>query len=153
SITQVNSALVVKIDMSRAVRGDQGHFDGASEAARHWDAEEGVDATCSRCHSTPGPNWNLLDVKSTAFPGGTSSMLAGNDNLCGNCHSGRVAKSDIDKAIAANKLGFLNVHYLPAAATRQGSAAKVGYEYDGKSYAGPLKHTGGVQRTSCHAPV
>jgi len=28
----------------------------------------------------------------------------------------------------------------------------VGYEYDGKTYAGPLAHTGGTQCTSCHSP-
>jgi predicted CXXCH cytochrome family protein len=186
SITSLNTALVVKIDMARAVRGDRGHFDGASEAARHWDSEGGVDATCSRCHggqsgfrffaehgvsievpetanglecgtchtsfeanAKPG----LLPVKGTSFPGGISAMLAGNDNLCSNCHSGRVGKADIDLAVAKNDLRFLNVHYLPAAATRQGSAAKVGYEYDGKAYAGPLTHMGGVQCTSCHDPV
>ncbi len=184
SIAEVNEALVVKIDMTRAVRGDRGHFDGASEAARHWDSEGEVDATCSRCHggqsgfrfyiehgvsievpetanglecgtchTSFGTTFDLLQVMSTTFPGGTTSMLAGNDNLCSNCHSGRVGKADIDKAVAANKLGFQNVHYLPAAATRQGVLAHVGYEFDGKSYAGALKHTGGVQCTSCHDPV
>jgi hypothetical protein len=184
SLTSMNAALVVKINMDRAVRGDRGHFDGSSEAARHWDSEEGVDATCSRCHSGQtgfrfftqhgvtievpetanglecgtchtsfGQTWNLLEVKATVFPGGTTSMLAGNDNLCSNCHSGRVGKADIDRAITANRLTFQNVHYLPAAATRQGAAAKVGYEYDGKTYAGSLRHTGGVQCTSCHDPV
>jgi predicted CXXCH cytochrome family protein len=184
STSSLNAALVVKVDMSRAVRGDRGHFDGSSEAARHWDTEEGVDATCSRCHSgqegfrffvehgvtihvpetanglecgtchrSSGQSWDLLEVKTTSFPGGTSAMLAGNDNLCSNCHSGRVGKADIDRAIAANQLRFQNVHYLPAAATREGSAARVGYQYDGQSYAGPLKHMGGMQCTSCHDPV
>jgi len=36
--------------MSRATRTDVGHFDGASEAARHWDQNEQVDASCSACH-------------------------------------------------------------------------------------------------------
>jgi predicted CXXCH cytochrome family protein len=184
SASSINLALVVKVDLTRAVRGDRGHFDGSSEAARHWDSEDGVDATCSRCHSgqsgfrffaehgvtievpetanglecatchtSPGQSWDLYEVKTTSFPGGTTSMLAGNDNLCSNCHSGRVAKADIDRAIAANQLRFQNVHYLPAAATRQGAAAQVGYQYDGKLYAGPLKHMGGVQCTSCHDPV
>jgi hypothetical protein len=184
SATNVNSALVVKIDLGRAVRGDDGHFNGSSEAARHWDSEEEVAATCSRCHggqqgyrfftehgvsidvpetanglecgtchTSFGQSFDVLAVKSTPFPGGSTNMLAGNDNLCGTCHSGRIGKRDIDQAIAGNKLGFQNVHYLPAAATRQGNAAKVGYEYDGKTYAGPLTHMGGVQCTSCHDPV
>jgi predicted CXXCH cytochrome family protein len=184
SLQDVNAALVVKIDTSRMVRGDQGHFDGASEAARHWDAGEKVDATCSRCHggqpgyrffvehgvsidvpetanglecgtchTSFGPTWDVLAVKSTSFPGGTTGALAGNDNLCSTCHAGRVGKADIDAAIAAGKPAFLNVHYLAAGAVREGAAAKVGYEYEGKSYAGPLKHTGGMQCTSCHDPI
>jgi predicted CXXCH cytochrome family protein len=184
SATAVNSALVVKIDMARVVRGDRGHFDGSSEAARHWDSEDGVDASCSRCHggqsgfrffvqhattievpetanglecgtchANPGPSWEMVAVKNTPFPGGTTSVLPGNDNLCGTCHSGRVGKADIDRSIANNQLRFQNVHYLPAAATRQGSAAKVGYQFDGKTYAGPLTHMGGTQCTSCHDPI
>jgi predicted CXXCH cytochrome family protein len=184
AITAVNSALVVKIDMVRAVRGDRGHFDGSSEAARHWDGEEVVDATCSRCHggqsgfrfymehgvsievpetanglecgtchTSYGQTFDVLAAKSTTFPGGTTSMLAGNDNLCSSCHSGRVGKADIDRAIAANQIRFQNVHYLPAAATRQGVLGHVGYEFDGKTYAGVLKHMGGIQCTSCHDPV
>jgi predicted CXXCH cytochrome family protein len=184
SITAVNAALVVKVDMARAVRGDRGHFDGASEAARHWDKEGAVDTSCSRCHggesgfrffaehggsiavaetanglecgtchTSFGEKPEVLAVKNTSFPGNVRAALAGNDNLCSNCHSGRVGKADIDAAIAAGQMRFLNVHYLPAAATRQGTAARVGYEYDGKPYAGPLKHMGGVQCTSCHDPV
>ena len=57
-----------------------------------------------------------------------------------------------DANIAANKLGFRNVHYLPAAAVRQGSAAHVGYEYDGRTYAGPWTgHPGGDGCMSCHS--
>ena len=184
SITAINAALVVKVDMARAVRGDRGHFDGASEAARHWDKEGVVDATCSRCHggesgfrfftehgvsiaipetanglecgtchTSFGAKPEVLAVASTTFPGGTKIALPGNDNLCSTCHSGRIAKADIDAAIAAGQLRFQNVHYLPAAATRQGAAGKVGYQYDGKSYAGPLMHQGGAQCTSCHDPV
>ena len=50
SITDLNSVLVAKVDMSKATRTDVGHFNGASEAARHWDQNEQVDATCSSCH-------------------------------------------------------------------------------------------------------
>jgi predicted CXXCH cytochrome family protein len=184
SVEDVNTALVVKVDASRTVRGDRGHFDGSSEAARHWDADEGINATCSKCHSGQtgfrffvehgvsievpetanglecgtchtsfGASFDVLAVASTPFPGGTVGKLAGNDNLCATCHSGRTGKADIDASIAANKLTFLNVHYLPAAAVREGAAAKVGYEYPGKAYAGPLTHMGGMQCTSCHDPV
>jgi predicted CXXCH cytochrome family protein len=50
SIADLNKALVTKTDMSRAARGDFGHFDGASAAARNWDKDEMVTANCSRCH-------------------------------------------------------------------------------------------------------
>jgi hypothetical protein len=40
----------------------------------------------------------------------------------------------------AEGLGFINVHYAVAAATLLGDDAKVGYQYDGKSYAGRYEH-------------
>ena len=185
SVEDVNAALVVKVDASRTVRGDRGHFDGSSEAARHWDVDEGVTSSCSRCHggqsgfrffvehgvsievpetanglecgtchTSFGTTWDVLAVASTAFPGGTVAQLPGNDNLCSTCHSGRVAKADIDAAIAQNKLC---VPERPLPARRRGAGrdrrAKVGYEYTGKVYAGRLTHPGGVQCTSCHDPV
>jgi hypothetical protein len=187
-VTDLNVALTDKIDMARAVRGDEGHFDGASTAARRWDTpnrmDEKVEASCSRCHSgssgfrffvehgvsteipetangldcatchaTVGPRFEVLPVKQTVFPSGVTLQLAGNDNLCSTCHSGREAKATIDAALAKNQVRFANVHYLPAGAVKQGSQAKVGYEYDGKSYAGPLVHQGGSQCTSCHGAV
>ncbi|MCB9554497.1 MAG: Ig domain-containing protein [Deltaproteobacteria bacterium] len=51
SITDLNSALTTKVDMANARRNDRGHFNGAGEAARHWDEDEAVSASCSRCHS------------------------------------------------------------------------------------------------------
>ncbi|MCC6621903.1 MAG: Ig-like domain-containing protein [Deltaproteobacteria bacterium] len=166
-----------------AVRNDFGHFNGASEAARHWDEEEEVSASCSKCHggsegfrfylrygvSTPvvepdngldcetchtsfGAEYALVDVPSVTFPSGIT--LTSDDsisNMCSTCHAGRESKATIDAAIAQNRLGFRNVHYLPAAAVRQGTAAQVGYEYTGKTYAGPWTgHPGGDGCNSCH---
>jgi predicted CXXCH cytochrome family protein len=181
SIGDLNAALAVKVDLARAVRGDRGHFDGASAAARNWDANDAVTATCSRCHggeqgfrffvrhgvgvevqetanglecttchSKLGDGWDVLAVANTAFPGGRTVALPGNDNLCSTCHVGRTSKADIDAAVARRDLRFLNVHYAPAASVRQGAATAVGYEYEGRTYAGPLVHKGGVQCTSCH---
>jgi predicted CXXCH cytochrome family protein len=183
SITDLNGALSTKIDMTRAVRGDDGHFDGASPAARRWDTTEKVEATCSRCHggstgyrfyvqhgasievpdtsnglgcatchTSFGDKYEVLEVKQTTFPGGVVAQLPGRDNLCGTCHAGREARATIDALIEQKQVRFVNVHYLPAAAVRQGKAARVGYEYDGKTYAGPPTHEGGVQCTSCHDP-
>jgi predicted CXXCH cytochrome family protein len=184
SIEDLNLGLTVQVDVSRNVRGDQGHFDGSSEAARHWDADEAVDASCSRCHSGQegfrffvehgtsidvpetanglecgtchtsfGDEFAVLEVGSTLFPSGARVEQPGFDNLCSVCHSGRASKASVDAQIATGQLRFVNVHYLPAAGTKLGSAAATGYEYPDRVYAGPLTHTGGAQCTSCHDPV
>ena len=57
-----------KVDMSKATRTDFGHFNGASEAARHWDQDEQVDATCSSCHG--GEDGFRFYVQYHARPGG-----------------------------------------------------------------------------------
>jgi predicted CXXCH cytochrome family protein len=190
SITDVNQALVVKVDLSKAVRTDTGHFNGASEAARHWDSNEQVDASCSSCHGgqegfrfavqygvgkvvtetanglecgtchdkldgTSGSinaSFDVAMVPSVTFPSGIVRKEPGHDNLCENCHRGREAKVTVDARIATGKLGFVNVHYLPAGATKLGTAVQVGYEYPNQTYAGPLAHMGGTQCTSCHDP-
>ena len=184
SIEDLNLGLVVKVDLSTTVRGDRGHFDGSSEAARHWDADEAVDATCSRCHggqqgfrffveygtsievpetanglecgtchTSYGDEFAVLEVPSTTFPSGVEVQQPGFDNLCGVCHSGRASKATLDAQIATGQFRFVNVHYLPAAGTKLGSAAAIGYEYEGSAYAGPLAHMGGAQCTSCHDPI
>jgi predicted CXXCH cytochrome family protein len=183
SVTDVNTALAAKVDMTKAVRTDTGHFNGASEAARHWDTGEKVDSTCSSCHGGKtgfrfyvqygvgqevpetanglecgtchdklNEGFDVAKVASITFPSGIVRNEPGHDNLCGTCHKGRESKATVDAKIATGKLGFVNVHYLPAAATKLGSAARVGYEFDGKTYAGPLAHMGGTQCTSCHDP-
>jgi predicted CXXCH cytochrome family protein len=184
SIEDLNLGLTVDIDVSRLVRGDSGHFDGSSEAARHWDADEAVEASCSRCHggqegfrffvehgtsidvpetanglecgtchTSFGDEFAVLEVGSTTFPGGTRVEQPGFDNLCATCHSGRASKATVDAQIATGQLRFVNVHYLPAAGTKLGASAAIGYEYPERVYAGPLAHTGGAQCTSCHDPV
>lgn len=51
SITDLNGVITQTVDMSAADRDAPGHFNGASEAARHWDEDEAVSASCSKCHS------------------------------------------------------------------------------------------------------
>lgn len=173
SVQDVNSVLAAKIDMSKAVRTDFGHFNGASEAARHWDSGEQVDATCSSCHGgeqgfrffiqygvgqvvLETPNGlecqtchdgvtdpvTVVQVPSVKFPSGVVTNQPGFDNVCETCHHGRESKATVDAQIATGTYKFLNIHYLAAGATKLGSATHVGYEYDGKVYAGPLVHQG-----------
>jgi predicted CXXCH cytochrome family protein len=108
---------------------------------------------CFTCHESFGSEYAVLEVPSTTYPGNTTLAHPGYDNLCSTCHSGRIAKANIDAAIAADDLRFLNVHYLPAAGVRNGSESKVGYEYEGKSYAGHLQHASRTQCTGCHEPA
>jgi predicted CXXCH cytochrome family protein len=51
SITDINTVITNPVDMSQAMRDAPGHFNGASEAARHWDEDETVSPSCSKCHS------------------------------------------------------------------------------------------------------
>jgi hypothetical protein len=182
SVNDMNGGLAVPYDTSALEREDPGHFNGASPAARNWDANETVQASCSRCHSGSqgfrffvqygvgmtvpetdngldcatchenfGATYDVFAPAKTWLPDGKTAVLPGNDSLCANCHIGRASKATIDAAIAAGgALKFINVHYLPAAGTREGTLTKIGYEYDGKTYAGRLAHTGGLQCTSCH---
>jgi hypothetical protein len=47
----------------------------------------------------------------------------------------------------------VHVHYFPAGAVRYGTEAKIGYEYDGKKYAGRFAHMPNVTAcTDCHQP-
>ncbi len=184
SIVDLGTQLAEPIDMSKAARNAPGHFNAASRAARHWDEEEAVPASCSKCHSgapgfrffleygvglevleTPngmecftchesfGSEYAVLEVASTSYPGNVDVAHPGHDNLCATCHGGRASKATIDQAIAANDLRFVNVHYLPAAGVRNGSQSAVGYEYEGKSYAGHLQHASRTQCTGCHEPT
>lgn len=184
SINDIATAIGQPQLLGSSIRNNYGHFNGASQAARHWDADEEVSKECSKCHGgsegfrfylsfgvskdvlepdngldcdtchvSYGDKFELAQVPSVKFPSGIT--IASNDsttNLCSTCHSGREAKATIDAAIAANTFTFKNVHYDPAAAVRQGKAAQVGYEYDGKTYAGPwIGHPGGDGCISCHS--
>ncbi|MBC8131760.1 MAG: hypothetical protein H7X95_02165, partial [Deltaproteobacteria bacterium] len=108
---------------------------------------------CQTCHDSVADPVTVLKVASVKFPSGVVRTEPGNDNICESCHRGRESKATVDAQIATGKFKFLNIHYLPAGATKLGSAAHVGYEYVGKTYAGPLVHQGGTQCTSCHDPV
>ncbi|TNF30832.1 MAG: Ig-like domain-containing protein [Deltaproteobacteria bacterium] len=172
-------------DVSAMVRDDFGHFNGASEAARHWDGDEAVSASCSKCHGGADgfryflangashevteqangldcttchagfapDNYALVTVESVTFPNGVTLDAGSNDsNMCSTCHSGRESKASVDAKIAGGNFGFSNIHYLPAGATRLGTAAQVGYEFDGMDYAGPwVGHAGGDGCNDCHS--
>jgi hypothetical protein len=122
--------------------------------------EPGNGMQCATCHdnaATEAPNGgNLVSVPNIVFPGGATADLVGVSNMCGTCHSGRVSKADIDAQIATGTYKFLNVHYLPAAAVKAGTLAKVGYEYPGKTYNAfnvNETHPASTPCTFCHDPT
>jgi len=147
------------------IRTDEGHFDGSSEAWRHWDAEGAVSASCAKCHSAEGLPYLLQNGKidkalsisngllcatchtvppltrqfgPVTFPSGVAEDLGDSSNLCLNCHQGRGSKKSVDLTIASGPgpYGIVNNHYYAAAASFFGSEAHGGYEFSGKTYAG-----------------
>ena len=119
--------------------------------------------TCGACHTDTdfAGDAPLRAVASVTFPGGTEITNDSDDSsfLCMTCHSGRKGKGDLDDATdgvdettVSAALRFQNVHYLSAGASLYGGDAHVGYEYEGKTYAGKFGHYGGVsaQCISCH---
>lgn len=185
AIADLNRGLSQPIDLSAVDRNDPGHFDGASEAARHWDQDDEVSASCSKCHGGSegfrfflefgvgrsveeqdngmdcatchddlSSSYATVPVATVVYPGGVAAAFPDDvSNMCATCHSGRESKATIDAAIASGARRFLNVHYLPAAAVKQGVAAGVGYEYEGQAYAGNWFHAPGDACTFCHEPV
>jgi hypothetical protein len=50
SIADLNTVLAAKVDLSKAIRTDVGHFNGADVTFRRFDAQGSVPADCSSCH-------------------------------------------------------------------------------------------------------
>ena len=149
---------------SHQTRGDEGHFDGSTEAWRHWDGEDEVSSSCAKCHSATGladylDNESIDDTHRIAngmlcttchtsppamrpalpvkFPSGAILDLGDSSNLCMQCHQGRASKNTIAAKLAGDPpYTFSNIHYFPAAATFFGTEAQGAYEFEGKIYAG-----------------
>ena len=54
SIADLNTKLATKIDISKMVRDDVGHFAGSGMPFRDWDDAGLVPAGCAKCHSATG---------------------------------------------------------------------------------------------------
>jgi hypothetical protein len=165
SIMDLNSKFDVPIDMTETHRGDEGHFDGSTEAWRHWDEDEYVvSGRCARCHTATGLADYLEDgvnvdteaangmlcttchtsppslrsSPSVTFPSGVVKDLGDTSNLCMNCHQGRESMDSVMEDISSSDppWGFINVHYYPTAAVFYGSEVRGGFQFQGKTYAG-----------------
>jgi hypothetical protein len=115
---------------------------------------------CTNCHADL-LSYARHNVSNVTFSSGLTVDSGNNDtNLCMTCHQGRESTASVNKAIAElpldvpdAKLNFVHVHYFPAGATRYGTAAKVAYEYENKTYVGRFAHVPSVSTcTGCHEP-
>lgn len=132
SLMSINGANLNPIWLPNMTRNDEGHFNGSSEAWRHWDEDGGVQASCAKCHGyggladyiqhgeneeTPIPNGmlclncheafppsrsNIMRQDEVKFPSGAMLSLADNSNICLNCHQGRESKISVDNKIAGS---------------------------------------------------
>ncbi|MCB2222992.1 MAG: hypothetical protein KQH83_02360 [Actinobacteria bacterium] len=111
--------------------------------------------TCTTCH-----NDATLALDSVTMPSGVVLTGLGSEARCMTCHQGRASKVSVDEAITAagvgddevsEDLGFINIHYFAAAATKYGTEAQGGYEYDGQSYDAYFSHVPGYETCAdCH---
>jgi hypothetical protein len=81
AITDLDTALVNKVDMSKATRTDVGHFNGADETFRRFDAQGAVPSDCSSCHGgSPGFRFYVQ------YGVGQVVQETSNGLECGTCH-------------------------------------------------------------------
>jgi hypothetical protein len=130
--------------------------DGSTPGQVDEDAPIGTVITCVACH-----NDVTITKDSVVMPSGIEITGLGDEARCMECHQGRHSTISVTEAISqagvtdddavSEDLGFLNIHYYPAAATKYGTVAKGGYEYDGKTYDTFFAHVDGFESCiGCH---
>ncbi len=130
--------------------------DGSEAGVTDAPVAVGEVISCVACH-----NDATAKKTSVVMPSGIELTGLGAESRCMECHQGRESKASVDKTIAdaaaatddtiSDKLRFRNIHYFPAAATKYGTLAKGGYEYDGNAYDGKFAHVDGYTTcTECH---
>jgi hypothetical protein len=133
--------------------------DGTEAGVVDSEAPIGTVVECIACH-----NEATLNLTSVTFPSGVEIMDLGDQARCMVCHQGRASKASVDNGIeeagladspdeSSEELGFINIHYYAAAATRFGTFTEGGYQYDGKSYDALFGHVEGYDTCdTCHDP-
>ena len=134
--------------------GADGSASGAIDSESH---PIGTTITCITCH-----NDATLNLTSVTMPSGVEITDLGAEARCMTCHQGRSSTVSVNEALAevgvgedtvSEDLGFINIHYYAAAATKYGTVAKGGYEYEGKSYDGYFAHVDNFGTcVECHDP-
>jgi len=127
--------------------GYQDFIGADGSAAGEVDAPVPVGTTveCAACHNNV-----TLTMDSVVMPSGVEITGLGDESRCMQCHQGRASGPKVDETIAAANLtdddtvspdlGFTNIHYFAAAASKYGTVAKGGYQYEGKSYDANFAH-------------
>ncbi len=137
--------------------GVDGSAFGAVDAA----APLGTTVECEACH-----NDVTVDLTSVVFPSGAELTGLGPEARCMQCHQGRASTVSVNDSIVeagldpqadldtvSEDLGFTNIHYYAAAATRYGTEVMGGYEYEGQAYDPKFDHVEGYDTcVSCHDP-
>jgi hypothetical protein len=132
--------------------------DGSEFGTVEQAAPIGTTVECTACH-----NEVTLTLDSVVFPSGIEITGLGDESRCMQCHQGRHSTVSVNQSIVdaglgegdedtvSEDLGFSNIHYYAAAATLYGTAAKGGYEYEGKSYDAKFDHVAGYDScVDCH---
>jgi osmotically-inducible protein OsmY len=118
--------------------------DGTTAGTVDNPAPIGTTVECVACH-----NEATLVMDSVVMPSGVEITGLGREARCMQCHQGRestvsvnesIAEAGVDDDAVSEDLGFRNIHYYAAAATKYGTMAKGGYEYEGKSYDANFAH-------------
>ena len=130
-------------------------LDGSAVGEVNAAVPVGETITCVACHNEATANKD-----SVIMPSGIELTDLGPEARCMECHQGRQSKTSVDAAIEeagveddtpSQELGFANIHYYAAAATKYGTLAKGGYEYDGMAYDGNFAHVDNFESCEgCH---
>lgn len=135
--------------------GDDGSEAGSVEEA----VPVGSTVECQACH-----NDTARTLTTVTFPSGETVSDLADEARCMVCHQGRSSTVQVNGSIeeagltedpdsVSEDLGFINIHYYAAAATKYGTAAKGGYEYDGKTYDALFRHAEPFTTCiDCHRP-
>jgi len=131
--------------------------DGTEAGVVDNDAAIGTVISCITCH-----NEATIVMDSVVFPSGVEVTGLGDEARCMQCHQGRASSSSVTSAIEeagvgddeiSEALGFINIHYYAAAATKYGAQVMGGYQYEGKAYDYKFSHPEGYDTCNeCHDP-
>jgi len=131
--------------------------DGSEAGVVNQAAPIGSVITCVTCH-----NDATMQIDSVVMPSGLELSGLGNESRCMQCHQGRestvsvnarIEEAGVEDDVVSEDLGFANIHYYAAAASKYGTLAKGGYEYEGKTYDENFPHVDAYDTCiECHDP-